>query len=449
MIGSAAAGDRFAPYTELSFAEPAAIAEVQDRLLREHLVYLAQHSPYYRRRFATEGVDPREIRGVADLALLPLTGKEDLQNCNDELRCVPASEVVDRCLTSGTTGRPLALDQTRADLERLAYNEARAFAAAGLAAGDRVLVAAAIDRCFMAGMAYFLGLVRLGATAIRGGSSSIPALVELVREHHPTALVGVPSLLLTLGERLRETGLAVDRLGVRRLICIGEPVRQADLGLSAPGRCLAELWGAQVLGTYASTEMATAFADCALGRGGHLQPELMVVEILDEQGQPLPPGQAGEVVVTPLQVTGMPLLRYRTGDVAVLHAEPCGCGRNTPRLGPVIGRKAQMLKYRGTTVFPPAIAAALQDIDGVGGFYIEVFDEFPLSDRIRVVAAVDRSELTAGEIAERIAARIRVKPEVVLASAEAVRKRVLRPEQRKPVTFFDHRRQTPSHGGQP
>ncbi len=439
MIGLSA-GDRFAPFCELAFATPAAIGAVQDRLLREHLDYLAARSPYYRRRFADSGVDLGQVRGIADLALLPLTGKEDLQSCNDELLCVPAAEVVDRCLTSGTTGRPLVLDQTRADLERLAYNEAQAFAAAGLTAGDRVLVAAAIDRCFMAGMAYFLGMVRLGATAIRGGSSSIPALVELVREHRPTALVGVPSLLLTLGERLGEAGLIVDELGVQRLICIGEPVRQADLGLSAPGRRLAALWGAQVLGTYASTEMATAFGDCVLGRGGHLQPELMVVEILDEEGRPLPPGQAGEVVVTPLQVAGMPLLRYRTGDVAVLHDGPCGCGRNTPRLGPVLGRKAQMLKYRGTTVFPPAIAAALQAIDGVSGFYIEVFDEFPLSDRIRVVAAVNCAELTAGEIAERIAARIRVKPEVVIASAEAVQQQVQRPEQRKPVTFFDHRR---------
>ena len=431
---------RFEPFRDLAFAAPAAIGAVQDRLLREHLAYLAGRSPYYRRRLADCGVDVREIRGLADLERLPLTGKEDIQAFNDELRCVPMTEVVDRCLTSGTTGHPLVLDQTRADLERLAYNEGQAFAAAGLTASDRVLVAAAIDRCFMAGMAYFLGLVRLGALAIRGGSSSIPALVELVREHRPTALVGVPSLLLALGERLREARLSVAGLGVERLICIGEPVRQADLTLSVAGQRLAGLWGAQVFGTYASTEMATAFGDCTCGCGGHLQPELMVVEILDDAGRSLPPGAAGEVVVTPLQVTGMPLLRYRTGDVAVLHDAPCGCGRNTPRLGPVIGRKAQMLKYRGTTVFPPAIAAALQEIEGVMGFYIEAFDEFPLSDRIRVVAAVDRAELTVAEIAERIAARIRVKPEVVIASAEAVRRQVLRPEQRKPVTFFDHRR---------
>lgn len=432
--------DRFAPFRDLAFAPAEGIRETQDRLLRQHLAYLGARSPYYRRRFAELGIDPGSVRGCADLEGLPLTGKADLQAAGADLLCVPVVEVVDRCLTSGTTGQPLVLDQTRGDLERLAYNEAQAFAAAGVTPEDRVLVAAAIDRCFMAGMAYFFGLVRLGATAIRGGSASIPALVELVRSQRPTALVGVPSLLLALGQRLAEGESSAAQVGVERLICIGEPVRQADLTLSATGRRLENLWGAQVLGTYASTEMATAFADCTAGCGGHLQPELMVLELLADDGSPVAPGEPGEVVVTPLQVTGMPLLRYRTGDVAVLHDGPCGCGRTTPRLGPVLGRKAQMLKYRGTTVFPPAITSVLQEIDGVSGFYLEVFDDFPLSDRIRVVVATSNSSLSAATIAERIAARTRVKPEVVIASAEAVQQQVLRPEKRKPVTFFDHRR---------
>ena len=125
-----------------------------------------------------------------------------------------------------------------------------------------------------------------------------------------------------------------------------------------------------MLGTYASTEMATSFADCTFGTGGHLLPDLMVVEIVDDAGPPLPPGEPGEVVATPLQVSGMPLVRFRTGDIATLHAAPCPCGRTSPRLGPVIGRKSQMLKVKGTTVYPPAIfAAAAGDPRGAGVFY--------------------------------------------------------------------------------
>ncbi len=429
----------FTPWPDLAFQEPPAIAAVQDRLLRRHVAFLAERSPFYRRLFKAHGVDPRSVQGCGDLATLPLTGKEDLERCSADLQCVPDSEINDLCLTSGTVGRPVALPQTAADLERLAYNEAQAFAAAGLTSSDRVLIAAAIDRCFMAGLAYFLGLNRLGALAIRGGSSSIPALAELVRSQRPTAIVGVPSLLVSVAARLAADGIAPIDLGVDRLICIGEPVRDADLALSALGRRLAEMWGGQVYGTYASTEMATAFGDCSAGRGGHLQPELMAVEIVDENGRTLSPGTAGEVVATPLQVTGMPLLRFRTGDIAVLHTDACPCGRHTPRLGPVLGRKAQMLKYRGTTVFPPAILAVLQELDGVRGAYIEVFDDYPLSDRIRVVIGAARPDLDPAVVAEELAARLRVKPEVVLADPDTVQQRMMQPDKRKPVNFFDYR----------
>ncbi|ALC16001.1 phenylacetate-coenzyme A ligase PaaK, adenylate-forming domain family [Desulfuromonas soudanensis] len=412
----------------------------QDELLRRHLAYIAGHSPFYRRLLAGAGIDPSAIAGVSDLGELPFTTKADLEEYNEELLCTSRREIVDLCLTSGTTGKPVAMLQTRQDLDRVACNEELSFRRAGLEADDRVLIAAAIDRCFMAGLAYFLGLTRIGAMVIRGGSSSVPHLGELVRRYRPTAIVGVPSLLAALGLRLREEGCDPALLGVGKLICIGEPVRSADLSLSVLGQRLVELWGAQIYGTYASTEMATAFTDCAEGRGGHVPPELVLVETVDELGRPSASGEPGEVVATPLQVTGMPLLRYRTGDIATLHTDPCPCGSLTPRLGPVLGRKAQMLKIRGTTVYPPAIFAVLQEWAVIQGYFIEVYDDFELSDRIRVVVGSREAGLSAETVAERIGARIRVKPEVVLTTPEEIVRRTLQGEKRKPVTFFDYRR---------
>lgn len=432
------AGATFGP-AGLAFRDAATQAAVQDELLRRHVAYLAERSPFYRELFAAHGVDPRQVRGLADLAGLPLTGKDDLARDAGRFLCVPESEIRDVCLTSGTTGAPVALLQTARDLERLAYNEALSFAAAGIVPGQRVLIVAAIDRCFMAGLAYFLGLQRLGATAIRAGSSSLPTLAELVRSQRPTALVGVPTLMLALAGRLQADGIDPARCGVTTLIGIGEPLRHEDLTLSPLGERLQQTWGGQVFSTYASTEMATTFADCSAGRGGHLHPELMAVEIVDEDGRVLPPGETGEVVATPLQVTGMPLLRYRTGDLAALHVEPCSCGRTAPRLGPVVGRKAQMLKVRGTTLYPPAIASVLQEIPQVRGFYLEVFAEFDLSDRLRVVVGSDDPQLQAEEIAERIAARTRVRPEVAIVPPAEVQRKVIVEEKRKPVTFFDYR----------
>lgn len=431
---------------DFEYGLPGNIRLRQDLLLREHLRYLAATSPFYRRRFAENGIDAATITGCGDLPHLPLTGKEDLAREEEAFICVPPQEIADVCLTSGTTGRPVAMLQSAADLQRLAYNEELSFRAAGIRPGERVLIAAAIDRCFMAGLAYFIGLQRLGATTVRAGSSSLPILAELVRSQRPSAIVGVPTLMLALATRLRADGFDPARCGVTNLIGIGEPMRREDLSLSPLGERLTAAWGgARICATYASTEMATTFADCVCGRGGHLHPELMVVEIVDEDGRPLPPGMTGEVVATPLQVTGMPLLRFRTGDLAALHVEPCPCGRNTPRLGPVVGRKAQMLKVRGTTLFPPAIAEVLQELPTVRGHYLEVSAEFDLSDRLRVVVGSDDPQLKAEDVAERIAARTRVKPEVTIIPSAEVQRKIIVEEKRKPVTFFDLRASRPNH----
>ncbi|MHB8835511.1 MAG: phenylacetate--CoA ligase family protein [Candidatus Methylomirabilia bacterium] len=431
-------------HPDLGFKATGESAAVQARLLRRHLAHAAR-SPFYRELFSREHFNPRQVRTPADLARLPFTTKHDLEERGRDFLAAPAHEVADVCESSGTTGLPVTLLQTGADLERLAYNEESSFRAAGIVPGERVLIAAALDRCFMAGLAYFLGLTRLGATAIRGGSGSVAFLAELVLRHRPTALVGVPTLIAAVAEALAARGAQPASLGVARIVCIGEPVRREDLSLSALGERLAALWGASVLGTYASTEMATSFADCALGTGGHLLPDLMVVEIVDEQGLPLPPGAAGEVVATPLQVSGMPLVRFRTGDIATLHPDPCACGRTSPRLGPVIGRKSQMLKIKGTTVYPPAIFAALQEIPGVQGYYLEVRDTFELSDHITVTVGAAGAALTPESVAEKIAVRTRVKPEVVIVAPEEIVARTIRADKRKPITFFDLREKRNVH----
>jgi phenylacetate-CoA ligase len=425
---------------DLEFRPVAEIEQLQNRLLREHIKYLAERSAFYQNAFAKHGIDPAAIRSCQDLAAVPLTTKRDLELSSRDFLCVSHQDVADYCLTSGTTGEPVAMLQTSLDLERVGFNEEVSFQAAGFTAEDLVLNAASIDRCFMAGLAYFLGLNRMGSAVLRGGSSSIDALAEITVRHRPTGIIGVPTLMHKLGHCLREQGHEPERLGVGKLVCIGEPVRNQDFSLSALGSSLADLWQARVFGTYASTEMATAFTDCEAGRGGHLHPDLVIVEIVDESGRPVPPGQPGEVVTTPLQVTGMPLLRFQTGDIAQLHDEPCACGRHTPRLGPVIGRKSQMLKYRGTTVYPPAIFSVLQEIDAVDCYYVEVFDEFELSEQIRVVVGTTDGDLKGDYVAERIAARTRVKPQIVLDTPEQVRAKTLQPGKRKPVTFFDQRR---------
>ena len=283
----------------LARADAALIAGRQDELLRRHVRHCAAHSPFYRRMFDRLGVKAEELQRVGDLARLPFTEKSDLECCHGEFLALPPSGIVDLCLTSGTTGKSVAMLQSAGDLDRLAYNEELSFRGVGITREDRVLVAAAIDRCFMAGLAYFLGLTRIGATVIRGGSSSTALLMELVRSCRPSAIVGVPSLLLAVAEKLQQEGVEPSGLGITRLVCIGEPIRSGDFALSPLGARLVQSWRCPVFGTYASTEMATSFTDCTAGLGGHLHPDLIAVQIVDEQGEPVPDGSLGEVVATP------------------------------------------------------------------------------------------------------------------------------------------------------
>jgi phenylacetate-CoA ligase len=421
-------------------ASPQQIAVRQLGLLQQHFFALQHSSPYYRKQLRQIGFESRQFVSLEQLVQLPLTSKSDFARHNQDFLAVPETQVVDICQTSGTTGDPVTIWQTEKDLQRLTVNEQYAFSAAGVCRDDRVLICAALDRCFMAGLAYFLGLRAIGATAIRAGSGQPSLIAELILHQRPNVLVGVPSLFLSIARKLQHSGIDLSSLGVKKLICIGEPIRNPDLSLSPLGAILSKSFAAQVLGTYASTEMATAFTDCPVGCGGHLQPELIVAEILGEDGSPVTPGEPGEVVVTPLGIEGTPLLRYRTGDIASLHSQPCACGRQTPRLGPILGRRSQMLKYRGTTLFPASISSALHGIEGVQGHYLEIEREFDLSDRIRVVVGCTDADLTAERLAELIAAKTRVRPEVVLVAPEEIVRKTILPDRRKPVTFFDYRK---------
>ena len=418
------------------------IEEFNNRLLREHVQYCYEKSPYYRRQFEECGVQPEHIKTKEDIRLLPLTSKEDLEQHAEDFLCVPEADIVDMCQTSGTTGKPVILSQTASDIERVGYNEKISFSAAGMTENDRVMITCALGRCFMAGLAYFEGVRQIGATAVRTGSGNLGILAQAVLLYRPSIIVCVPSQALLMAEKILESGTDPTSLGVRMLICIGEPVRTVNLEYSQLGERLRKKWNCDIIGTYASTEIATSFTDCCQGRGGHFHPELIAVEVVDENGREVPPGQPGEVIATPLQVTGMPLLRYCTGDVASYFTEPCPCGRKTYRLSPIIGRKQQKMKIRGTTVFPNAIFSVLQGIPEIKNYYIEVQGEYELSETVRVVVGMDDSaHLSADSIAEKIRGYIRVRPEVVVDASANVAAKIFQDGKRKATTFFDYRKQ--------
>jgi phenylacetate-CoA ligase len=421
-----------------ALAQEDACRAVQTELLHAHVAHCVDNSPFYRDRLSGLDLDPRQV-DLESLSGLPLTTKADLEARNDDFLAVPSSRIVDIVLSSGTTGLPTRVMYTEHDLRRLAYNEELSFAACGVTADDVVLLTCTIDRCFVAGLAYFLGVRRLGAAAIRNGHGTLEGHLSVIRDLRPTVAVGVPTFLRKLGLHFRESGEDPAATSIRRMVCIGEPIRDRQLGFLKLGADLEDLWNARAYSTYASSEIISTFCECTAQQGGHLHPDLAILEIVDEDGSPMADGEVGEVVVTPLNVEGMPLIRFATGDLSFQSREPCACGRKTPRLGPIVGRKKQMMKVRGTTLYPQAVHAALDGIPHVVEYYISVDSQADLSDELTVHAAVSDDSCTAGIIAAKLQARLRVTPSVVLEAVEDVRKRVYTPQSRKPIRFVDRR----------
>lgn len=425
----------------LAFRSPDAIRRRQAILLREQVRYCRESSPFYRAALRRRRL-PLNAPLEELLRALPLTAKADLANANDAFLAVAPGAVRDIVMSSGTTGKPIRIAYTEHDLKRLALNEEKALSGCGLTSADIVLLTCTLDRCFIAGLAYFLGVRNLGAAAIRNGHDTLAGHAEIIHRVMPTALIGVPSFIRKLGGYLKDQGMDPASTAVRCIVAIGEPVRGRDMALLQSGREIEALWRARVYSTYASSEIVTSFCECTAQNGGHLLPDLAIVEILDAAGAPLPVGAVGEVVVTPLGVEGMPLLRFRTGDLSFLMDAPCRCGRNTVRLGPILGRRAQMLKVRGTTLYPPAILAALAEMDEVSDFYLSVESAAELSDHLTVHVALRKDALLpAAEIALRLQARLRVKPSVRIEPEAVLRKLVYSPASRKPIRFVDRRRE--------
>ncbi|SNA82692.1 phenylacetate--CoA ligase [Flavobacterium psychrophilum] len=417
------------------------IKSFQEQKLLELLAYINQNSPYYKRLFAKTAIDISKIKTLEDLQLLPVTSKEDLQKYNDDFLCVPVTKIIDYATTSGTLGEPVTFGLTDNDLERLAYNEAISFDCAGIKEGDVVQMMTTIDRRFMAGLAYFLGLRKMKVGVIRVGAG-IPELQwDSILKYKPTHLITVPSFLLKLIEYAENNNIDYNKSSIKGAICIGESLRNQDFSMSVLSKKITDKWNVKLFSTYASTEMSTAFTECEHSIGGHHHPELIIIEVLDENNKPVKNGESGELTFTTIGVEAMPLVRFKTGDIVQLHDKPCACGRNTLRVGPVIGRKQQMIKYKGTTLYPPAMNDVLTHFENIENHIIEISTNDLGTDEILIKIAVkNKSEAFLQELKDHFRAKLRVTPKIEFTTKEILSPLVFNPMSRKPITFFDKRK---------
>ena len=218
-------------------------------------------------------------------------------------------------------------------------------------------------------------------------------------------------------------------------------MREQDLSLNLLGRRIKEKWDVELFATYSSTEMGATFSECPYGRGGHVHPELIIVEIIGDDDKPVKDGEVGEVVVTTLGVEGMPLLRFRTGDMSRKITNQCECGRYSYRLSPIVGRRNNMIKLKGTTIYPPAIYDVLDNTPYVINYVVVVQNSFAGTDEVIVKVGVASPQPfdIVKDLKDRFRSKIRVAPIVEIMSPEDVAIINNPGHLRKPVKFIDRR----------
>ena len=416
------------------------IETMQEKKLQELVTYLSQHSPFYKELFSATNIQADDIRTLNDLKKIPTTSKEHLQQRNDDFLCVSRDKIIEYSCTSGTLGSPVTIALTENDLERLAYNEYLSFTCADGSYSDIYQLMLTMDRQFMAGMAYYSGIRKMGAGIIRLGPG-VPSLQwETILRLKPTAIVAVPSFIIKLIRFASEHHIDINKISVKKAICIGENIRNVDFSLNVLGKKITDEWNIKLYSTYASTEMQTAFTECRECKGGHMQPELIILELLDENDEPVSAGVPGEVTITTLGVEGMPLIRYKTGDICLYFDEPCDCGRNSIRLSPVLGRKKQMIKYKGTTLYPPALFELLNEMEDVVDFVAEVYSNEIGTDEVQLyILPTGLTEACDRKIRANLQARLRVSPHIKYITAEEIQKMQIADTGRKTTRLIDRR----------
>lgn len=428
----------FIPEIELKSIEEQSAFQF-DRL-KVALHYLNKQSPYYQKVFREHAIDISAITSWQDFHQLPTTSKQDLQHHNWDFLCVPRKDISEYTATSGTMGRPVTIALTANDLQRLAYNEYLSFHTINAGEGDIFQLMLTLDRQFMAGIAYYNGLAKSGVSAVRTGPG-LPAMQwETIQQLGITGLVAVPSFLLKMIEYARTNHISLNHSTVKKVLAIGESLRDEHLQWNALAQKIKTDWNIELYSTYASTEMQTAFTECPAGQGGHHHPELIIAEILDDEGKPVQEGMMGEVTITTLGVEGMPLLRYRTGDICRAYYEPCSCGRHTMRLGPVLGRKQQMIKFKGTTLYPPVIFEVLNSISAVKEYVVTVATGNDHQDSLLIHLHADLEQEACNALLKPVFQhKWRVTPELIYCTADEIRIMQFPNNSRKPIKFIDLR----------
>ncbi|MFY3743705.1 phenylacetate--CoA ligase family protein [Anaeromyxobacter sp. Red801] len=421
-----------------------ALAALQGRRLAD-TVRRARAVPRYRKALEALGVRDEDLRGPPDVRRLPFTVKDDLrQSYPLGLLAVPREQVARIHGSSGTTGRPTFVAYTRRDLETWSGLVARFLVAGGLRPEHTVHVAFGYG-LFTGGFGLHYGIERVGAAVVPSGGGNTPRQVRLICDLSAEVLICTPSYALHVGEVARAEGLRPGDLPLRYGHFGGEPWTEEmrgeierSLGILAFNNYgLSEVIGPGVAG------------ECPARDGMHVQEDHFIVECLDPVTlEPVPDGEVGELVFTSLTKEAMPVLRYRTRDLAALDRSPCPCGRTGVRMSRVRGRSDDMLIIRGVNVFPSQVEEALLRVEGTAPHYLIEVSRPGALDEVVVKVEV-RPEDFRDEMRQMVELRDRIDREIhavtgIRMIVELVAPNTLERSAGKARRVLDHRKVAPA-----
>jgi phenylacetate-CoA ligase len=354
----------------------------QTELLGEQVRRATDRLPYYQAKMRTAGVHASEIRTLDDLRRLPFTVKQDfMDNYPYGMIAVPLRDVIRVHGSSGTSrGKATIAGYTRRDMDMWSELCARLATAAGVTSSDVAQICFGYG-LFTGGFGLHQGLERIGALVLPISSGNTPRQVQFLRDFGTTALVGTPTYAIHIGETMREMGVTKDQISLKWGLFGGEPWTE---GIR---RQIEALLGIQATDNYGLSELCGPGVsyECLHKNGMHIAEDHFLVEVLDPKTNELAPeGTVGELVFTALTREAVPLIRYRTGDLASVTRERCQCGRTLARMSKVVGRTDDMLVVRGVNVFPSQIESILLDIEHTQPHYLIVLTKRGAMDHLEI-----------------------------------------------------------------
>jgi phenylacetate-CoA ligase len=338
------------------------LRDLQYKRLQMSLRWAFSNVPFYRERWQQKGLKPQDVKSLDDLAQVPFTGKDDFKRAYPYgLFAVPLEQVVRIHSSTGTTTRPTVVGYTKGDLNTWAELCARVAIAGGARPQDVAQVAFGYGLPTGA-FGMHAGLERIGATVIPASTGNTRRQLTIMRDYKTTVLVCTPSYAMYIADSAADLGFDFKSLSLRAGLFGAEPwtnhVRdelEKRLGITATDNYgLSEVMGPGMSG------------ECQMKDGLHIAEDHFIVEVVDPNtGEAVPEGKEGELVFTSLTKEAVPVLRYRTGDLASITTRPCACGRTMARHTKVYARTDDMLIVRGVNVFPSQVEQALLEIEGV------------------------------------------------------------------------------------